>query len=102
MGSIRALREAGLRVPEEVSVVGFDDIESAAFQSPGLTTVRQPLRKMGRMAAQVILRRIGRPDEKFDGEPFQLVVEPELIIRGTTAAVPRRKSPRKLILLHQS
>jgi hypothetical protein len=59
-------------------------------------------RKMGRMAAQVILRRIGRPDEKFDGEPFQLVVEPELIIRGTTAAVPRRKSPRKLILLHQS
>jgi DNA-binding LacI/PurR family transcriptional regulator len=102
MGSIRALHEAGLRVPEEVSVVGFDDIESAACQSPGLTTVRQPLRKMGRMAAQVVLRRIGRPDEKSDGEPFQLVVEPELIIRGTTAAVHGHRRTGKKILSRDS
>jgi LacI family transcriptional regulator len=47
MGAIRAIRDEGMRVPEDISVVGFDDIQSAAYQIPGLTTVRQPLRKMG-------------------------------------------------------
>src|SRR5260370_3572732 len=51
IGAIRALREAGRRIPEDVSVVGFDDIQSAAFHNPGLTTVRQPLRQMGVIAA---------------------------------------------------
>jgi DNA-binding LacI/PurR family transcriptional regulator len=51
MGAIRALRDSGLRVPDDVSVVGFDDIQNAAYQNPGLTTVRQPLREMGRLAA---------------------------------------------------
>jgi len=55
MGAIRALRESGRRVPEDVSVVGFDDIESAAYQNPGLTTVQQPLRRMGNMAAEMVL-----------------------------------------------
>ena len=50
IGAIHALREAGRRVPEDVSVVGFDDIQSAAFQNPALTTVRQPLREMGMIA----------------------------------------------------
>src|SRR6202043_1375125 len=61
IGAIRALREAGRRVPEDVSVVGFDDIQSAAFQNPALTTVRQPLREMGVIAAQIVLRRINAP-----------------------------------------
>src|SRR5271167_4438073 len=61
IGAIHALREAGRRVPEDVSVVGFDDIQSAAFQNPGLTTVRQPLREMGRAAAEILLKRIHRP-----------------------------------------
>ena len=52
MGAIRALRESKLRVPDDVSVVGFDDIQSAAYQNPALTTVRQPLREMGRIAAE--------------------------------------------------
>jgi DNA-binding LacI/PurR family transcriptional regulator len=52
-----------LDVPGDVSVVGFDDIQSAAFQSPRLTTVRQPLRKMGMIAAEILLRRIARPDD---------------------------------------
>jgi DNA-binding LacI/PurR family transcriptional regulator len=58
MGAIRALRESGWQVPEDVSVVGFDDIQSAAFQNPSLTTVRQPLREMGRAAAEILLKRI--------------------------------------------
>jgi DNA-binding LacI/PurR family transcriptional regulator len=87
MGAIRALHESGLRVPEDVSVVGFDDIESAAYQSPGLTTVQQPLRKMGRMAAETVLRRVLRPSAETDRMPSRIVVEPELIVRGTTQAV---------------
>jgi DNA-binding LacI/PurR family transcriptional regulator len=81
MGAIRALLEAGLRVPEDVSVIGFDDIQSAEFQHPGLTTIRQPLRKMGRTAAEVVLRRIRTPGEDNVRE---IVVEPELIIREST------------------
>ncbi|MGH9159393.1 MAG: LacI family DNA-binding transcriptional regulator, partial [Vicinamibacteraceae bacterium] len=83
IGAVRALREAGLRVPEDVSVVGFDDIPSAAYQHPGLTTVRQPLREMGRLAAQVMLKRIESTEEPE--YPRLVSVDPELIVRGTTA-----------------
>jgi len=58
------LRQAGLRVPEDVSVIGFDDIQSAAFQNPALTTVRQPLREMGVIAAETLLQRIASPRNK--------------------------------------
>jgi LacI family transcriptional regulator len=86
MGAIRALREAKLRVPDDVSVVGFDDIQAAAYQNPALTTVRQPLREMGRIAAETLLRRIVRPgSDSLGGE---IMVEPKLIIRETTCARP--------------
>jgi LacI family transcriptional regulator len=83
IGAIRALREAGRRVPEDVSVVGFDDIQSAAFQNPALTTVRQPLREMGVIAAQILLRRINAPAKT--PYPKTVTVEPELIVRESTA-----------------
>lgn len=83
IGAIRALREAGRRVPEDVSVVGFDDIQSAAFQNPALTTVRQPLRQMGIIAAETLLRRINAPSKA--PYPKSIHVEPELIVRETTA-----------------
>lgn len=86
IGAIRALREANLRVPEDVSVVGFDDIQSAAFQSPALTTVRQPLREMGQVAAETVLQRISSPES--DGHAKIVKVEPELVVRGTTASPP--------------
>jgi len=82
MGAIRALREAKLRVPQDVSVVGFDDIQSAAYQNPALTTVRQPLREMGRIAAETLLRRIRRSGS--DSAGGETMVEPKLIIRETT------------------
>jgi len=88
IGAIHAFREAGLRVPEDVSVVGFDDIVSAAYQNPGLTTVRQPLREMGRIAAETVLRRIKRPGS--DLHNAETTVEPELMIRETTIQVSRR------------
>jgi LacI family transcriptional regulator len=87
IGAIQGLREAGRRVPEDVSVVGFDDIQSAAFQNPALTTVRQPLRQMGMIAAETLLQRITAPAKA----PYtkEIVVEPELIVRGSTAPVPK-------------
>ncbi len=96
IGAIRALREAGWRVPEDVSVVGFDDIQSAVFQNPSLTTVRQPLRKMGEIAAQTVLRRIATP-KKVPYTKF-ISVEPELVVRESTCQAPTRAwtNPRTL------
>ncbi len=94
MGAIRALRESGRQVPKDVSVVGFDDIQSAAFQNPGLTTVRQPLREMGRAAAEILVKRINRPGSEHRDKH---VVEPELVIRETTGPARKPKpSPRKV------
>ena len=82
MGSIRALHEHGLRVPEDVSVMGFDDIQSAAFHVPSLTTIRQPLQRMGCTGAEALL-------QKLAGEtvPALLRVEPELMVRESTGRV---------------
>lgn len=87
IGAISALHDAGLRVPDDVSVVGFDDIKAAAFQNPRLTTVRQPLKRMGELAAADLLARIADPQQK----PREILVEPELIIRESTKAVARVK-----------
>ena len=92
IGAVRALRESGRRVPEDVSVVGFDDIQSAAFQNPGLTTVRQPLRSMGRLAAETVLRRIANPTSP--GVSRRVTVEPELVVRESTAPVAKAKRRR--------
>ena len=99
MGATRALNEFCLRVPEDVSVVGFDDIESAAYQGRALTTVRQPLRKMGEIAAQTILRRITQPAEEADPVPLEVIVQPELIVRETTAQARMRN--KQASELHQ-
>ncbi|MBX7169459.1 MAG: LacI family transcriptional regulator [Pyrinomonadaceae bacterium] len=85
IGAIRALQVAGYRVPEDISVVGFDNIHFAEFNSPPLTTIRQPLFKMGELAAQTLLKRLSK-SEKND-IPSSLSVEPELIIRNSTAKV---------------
>jgi DNA-binding LacI/PurR family transcriptional regulator len=92
IGAIWALREAGLRVPQDVSVVGFDDIPGAAFANPGLTTVRQPLVRMGEIAAQTLVSHI----EEGDGYHAEIAIEPEFIVRDSTARVaqPRAMSSR--------
>jgi len=86
IGALRALKEAGRRVPEDVSVVGFDDIVSAAYCTPSLTTVRQPLFEMGKRGAQILLERIGNSDKAF---PTEIVMSPELIIRESTGPAPK-------------
>ncbi len=86
IGAVRAIREAGLQIPQDVSVMGFDDIQSAAFQNPSLTTVRQPLRNMGLLAAETVIRRIG--DRGVHPGPATIRVDPELIVRESVARAP--------------
>lgn len=86
IGAIRALKDARLSVPGDVSVVGFDDILSAAYITPSLTTVRQPLYEMGQKGAQILLARIADREKKF---PSEIVMQPELVVRESTG--PARK-----------
>src|SRR5260221_1024641 len=85
IGAMRAFQEAGLRVPEDISIVGFDDIVSATFCIPSLTTVRQPLKKMGQIAAETLVARI----ENRADQQSEIAVEPELVIRKSTGRAPR-------------
>lgn len=84
IGAMRAFFDAGVGVPRDVSVVGFDDILSAAFHNPGLTTVRQPLREMGETAVSILLDRLR---ENADYPDF-VTVEPTLVVRESTGPAP--------------
>jgi LacI family transcriptional regulator len=83
IGAIWAFQDAGVRVPEDVSVVGFDDVPIAVFSNPALTTVRQPLEEMGRIAARTLIDRI---EKRAEFQP-EIVIEPELIVRNSTGPV---------------
>ena len=93
IGAIRAMRDHGLRVPEDISVVGFDDMESAAFHNPSITTIHQPLHQMGMIAARLLLQRV-RGEAKV---PRMLSVLPELVIRESTCPPAERPNRSKRI-----
>jgi LacI family transcriptional regulator len=82
IGALRAARARGLRVPADFSVVGFDDSEQATTASPGLTTVRQPVAAMGRIAVSLLLRLL----EHRRGEGMSIELQTRLIVRDSTAA----------------
>lgn len=88
LGAIWALKEAGLRVPEDVSVVGFDDIPGAALANPALTTVRQPLVRMGKIAAQTLMNLIEQREEYVP----QIAIEPEFVVRDSTARLATERA----------
>jgi LacI family transcriptional regulator len=83
IGCIRALHDGGLRVPHDVSVVGFDDIQSATYHVPSITTVRQPLNAMGELAATTLLKKMAH-----ERQPDTLHVDPELMVRESTGPAP--------------
>ncbi len=83
-GVLRAAREAGLRVPEDLSVVGFDDVPEASYVDPALTTVRQPLRDMGRSAVRRLLELLADPDAPVE----RIVLATTLMVRGSTGRAP--------------
>ena len=79
---MRTARERGLRLPEDLSVVGFDDSEQAEIVYPALTTVRQPLAEMGRIAVSLLLRLL--ENQRVDALRIQLATK--LVVRDSTAA----------------
>lgn len=81
IGALRALRQRGLRVPEDVAVVGYSDIALAAMADPPLSTVHVPKRRLGRTAAKLLLDLI---DGEVEG-PIQIVVSPSLVVRESSA-----------------
>lgn len=83
IGAIDAIRAQGLRIPEDISIVGFDDIPEAAWMHPGLTTVRQPLLDMGRRAVQLLFEYIESPDRSTK----RIEINTELIIRESCQPV---------------
>jgi DNA-binding LacI/PurR family transcriptional regulator len=86
-GAIRALNKAGIRVPEQCSVIGFDDVALSALAAPSLTTVRQPLEVMGNLAVNIIMEGIAAAQEKREWKITHQRVAPELMIRESTQAI---------------
>jgi DNA-binding LacI/PurR family transcriptional regulator len=86
LGILRALDEAGRRVPDDISIVGFDDIPEARFFSPPLTTVRQDFHELGRQSFKLLLGEI----DASQRSSVRVIVEPELRIRASTAPPSRR------------
>lgn len=84
LGAIRAVRRAGMRVPDDVSVVGYDDSAFMNCTEPPLTTVRQPIEPMGRAAIDLLVSLIGGVSVAEE----ELLFEPELVVRGSTGPVP--------------
>jgi DNA-binding LacI/PurR family transcriptional regulator len=82
-GALRSVREAGLRVPEDISVMGYDDLPWTEMTSPALTTVHQPQTRQGQAVMEAVISRIeGDP-------PRQVVLEPRLVVRESTGPAPR-------------
>ncbi len=86
-GAMQALKESGYRVPEDVSVIGFDDISLARFSSPPLTTIRQDTYQKGCIAAETLLSLIRKKDDVI---PMQMMLDTTLVIRNSTAPVNNR------------
>lgn len=83
IGVTRALHEAGRRIPDDVAIVGYDDIPAAAYCYPPLTTVRQPMQQVGQVATQLLIESINSPD----AEPQEILLETELVRRESCGSV---------------
>ena len=81
IGVMKALLEAGVKIPDDIAVVGYDDIEISAYLHPPLTTVRQPTFQIGALATSMLLDNLEAEDEQ---DIKEIVLKPELIIRSTT------------------
>ncbi len=84
LGAMRALVKAGIRVPEQCSVIGFDDVALSALSAPSLTTIRQPMESMGALAVNLVMEGVNAGLEKRDWTTARHRVNPELVIRDST------------------
>jgi LacI family transcriptional regulator len=86
IGALKALREAGLRVPQDVALVGFDDVMIATAVEPALTTVRQPIGRLGSMAADLLLDLLEKPPNPT-GQAVRIVLPTKLVVRDSCGAL---------------
>jgi LacI family transcriptional regulator len=95
LGVVRGLSSAGVRIPQDCSVVGFDGVLPAEVATPAITTIRQPLKEMGMQAAEWVMQAIGKRGRGMDEAPRLYKAQPELVVRDSTSAPPqrRRKEP---------
>ena len=91
LGAIRAARRARLRVPDDVSVVGYDDSPFMSCTEPPLTTIRQPIEAMGQAVVRLVVREVAGDAVPAD----ELLFEPELVVRGSTGPAPVAAPPRQ-------
>jgi len=92
LGVVRGLLGAGLRVPEDCSVLGFDDVLPAEVSTPGITTIRQPLREMGLLASEWVVDAIKARELRREQRPRLHRAPPELVVRMSSAAPVRKRS----------
>lgn len=92
LGATRALTKAGVKVPEQCSITGFDDVALSSLAAPSLTTVRQPLEAMGGLAVSIIMEGINAGVEKREWNVVRHKMNPELVIRDSTCAVSSARS----------
>jgi DNA-binding LacI/PurR family transcriptional regulator len=90
LGAMRSIRMHGLRVPEDISVTGFDDLFVASYAEPPLTTVRQPMRRMGQIAMEDLIKLMSGQESVV-----RVKMKPELIVRQSTARVNKQRRARK-------
>jgi LacI family transcriptional regulator len=88
VGALQTVRERGLRIPADVSLIGYDDMEWWTLTHPPLTTVGQPVYELGREAMRLLLRQIQGPARR---RAEKVVLKPELIVRESCAAPPARR-----------
>lgn len=81
IGAMNAIFEAGLKIPSDIAIVGYDDIEISAYLYPSLTTVKQPTHQIGETAAKILLDKL---ESETNGDLKQIILKPELIVRNTT------------------
>ncbi len=95
LGVVRGLAEAGLRVPEDCSVLGFDDVLPAAVATPAVTTIRQPLKEMGLLAAGWMLKAVEGREQGSAQKPKLHKAQPELVVRMSTARPAKKQRKNK-------
>jgi LacI family transcriptional regulator len=88
LGSLRALQEAALRVPDDIAIIGFDDLPPSAQAHPPLTTVRQPVEMLGGMSVEMLLNIVNNKDK--NQSPEQVILPSELVVRASCGALKKR------------
>jgi len=83
LAAMKIIKEEGLKIPEDISIVGFDDIEASSQIDPPLTTVRQPLYKMGEEAAKLLFQLLNSKESK----PKKIILDTQLVIRESCRAL---------------